>query len=198
MELLNEYTSNMASQQHTFYPVNLERLTPREKLDIVTTLNSLNDRLGANSEEFFVIGGANLVLRGIRKVTEDIDLLVSDDAFSAMESMNGSRLKLPPKRAISQGATNSSVWINTSWTRAPISAAKEMGDGYFPMSYSRYFEVECDYIEGHACVPLEDVLGSKLAIQRRKDLEDIEAIAKFTGQTIAIPEPKYTGLHLDS
>lgn len=182
----------------TSYSYTAEVLVDRDIGDIFDTLDLLNDRLGRHAEEFVIIGGANLVLRGIRRATTDVDILVSDGAFEVMQSFDGAKLKLPPKRAIAHGATNTSVWLNTPWTRIPISAATEMGDGYFPISYVMYADVDLELIGGHACAPLDDVWGSKVALQRPKDIPDLTAIAEYTGRSTVLPAPIYQGPYLDS
>ncbi len=185
-------------QTFSSYPTITETLPDRGAPDIFETLDELNARLGENSGEFVIIGGANLVLRGIRRATVDLDVLVSEGAFESMKSMEGAQLKLPPKRALANGATNTSVWLNTEWTKIPVSGATDMGDGYYPISYSMYDEVDLELVGGHALAPLDDVWGSKVALQRPKDLPDLHLIATETGRSTNFPAPIYTGPFLDS
>lgn len=192
------YTATMSLPLFSSYSYPTEVLELREVGSIIKTLDRLNDRLGEFSEEFVIIGGANLVLRGIRRATTDVDLLVSDGAYDFMQNFEGAKIKLPPKRALAQGATNTSVWLNTRWTVVPISAATEMGDGYFPISYAKYNDTDLELIGGHACAPLDDVWESKVALQRPKDLPDLIAIAKHTGRSPVLPAPIYQGPYLDS
>ena len=188
----------MTSPNFTSYPHVSEKLPDRSIYEILDTLNALNEKLGVFSDEFVVIGGASLVLRRLRSVTPDIDILASNEAFKRMRGFAGAVVKLPPKRALENGATNTSVWLNTSWTRVPVSAATEMGDGYYPISYSQYDREELDLIGGHAIMPLDDVWGSKAALQRPKDLSDLELIAKATGRSGLLPAPIYQGPYTDS
>ena len=165
---------------------------------ILDTLDELNNRLGEFSEEFVVIGGANLVLRRLRSETTDIDILASDEAFTAMQELEGAVIKQPPKRALARGATNTSVWLNTTWTKVPVSASTGMGDGYYPISYSQYEDVELEIIWGHAVAPLDHVWESKVALQRPKDIPDLSIIARATGRSFILPAPIYQGPYLDS
>lgn len=180
------------------YPATQELLHERGRQDILETLDRFNERLGEFSDEFVVIGGANLVLRGIKRTTVDVDILVSDGVFCTMSQIEGAKIKYPPKRAITNGATNTSVWINTDWTNIPISGATEMGDGYYPISYAMYDDVDLELFGGHAVAPLDDVWKSKVALQRPKDLPDLYVIAKHTGRSMLLPAPVYTGPFLDS
>lgn len=180
------------------YPYTTEALELKERGDIVRTLDCLNDRLGEYSEEFVIIGGANLVLRSIKRATTDVDILVSDGAFEVIKTLEGAKLKQPPKRALAHGATNTSVWLGGVWTRIPVSATTEMGDGYFPLSYAKYAVIDLELIAGHACAPLDDVWGSKVALQRPKDMPDLMAIARHTGRSTLLPAPTYRGPFVDS
>lgn len=180
------------------YSETIEQLPHRGMLEILDTLDELNNRLGEFSEEFVVIGGANLVLRRLREKTTDIDILTSSGAFLCMQAMDGAIIKLPPKRAIDRGATNTSVWLNVDWTKIPLSGAREMGDGYFPISYDAYLDTDLELVGGHAIAPLDDVWGSKVALQRPKDLPDLALIAQATGRSTVLPAPIYKGPYLDS
>jgi len=180
------------------YSPSVEKLPQRNMGHILDTLDELSHRLGEFSEEFVVIGGANLVLRRLRPQTTDVDILASDAAFDAMRSLEGAVIKLPPRLSLARGATNTSVWLNTTWTKIPVSAATDMGDGYYPISYSQYNETDLELVGGHAIAPLEHVWGSKVALQRPKDLPDLELIAKATGRSNILPAPIYLGPFLDS
>lgn len=188
----------MTSPTFSSYPVILEKLPQRNMRAIIDTLDMLNERLGEFSDEFVVIGGASMVLRNLRATTTDIDILSSDAAFSRMLSFVGALVKLPPQRALDNGATNKSVWLNTFWTKVPVSAATEMGDGYYPISYNQYNRDDLELIGGHAVMPLDHVWDSKVALQRPKDLPDLAIIAKETGRSQVLPAPIYQGPYLDS
>lgn len=166
------------------YPEAPKALPRRGLLEILISLDELNDRLGEFREEFVIIGGANLVLRRMRLNTPDIDLLVSDNAFEAMQQFESAQIKQPPKRALDRGANNTSVWLDTEWTRAPISAATEMGDGYFPISYVKYVGQPLETLHGHRLTSLDEIWGSKAALQRPKDMPDLERIVRETGHSM--------------
>ncbi len=197
-QLMHDNFAMNRLQTFSSYPTITETLPARSSTEIFETLDELNARLGENSGEFVIIGGANLVLRGIRRATVDVDILVSDDTFVAMKSMEGAQIKLPPKRALASGATNTSVWLNTEWTKIPVSGATDMGDAYYPISYGMYNDTELERVDGHALAPLDHVWGSKVALQRPKDLPDLRLIAAETGRSTVFPAPIYTGPFLNS
>jgi hypothetical protein len=146
------------------------------------------DYLSLDGESYFVIGGATLVLRGIKRLTPDIDMLVSKDAFDQLANIDGAELHEPPLMAIARGADNKTVWIKNDSTPLPISATTTLGDGYYPMSFDSH-QSETEIIDGINCVTLVRVIESKKAMQRPKDLEDLRAIARFLGEIIDLPRP---------
>jgi hypothetical protein len=139
-------------------------------------------------EEYFVIGGANLVLRDIRDTTIDIDMLVSDGVFGWLAKRKGAEMHEPPKLAIARGADNQTVWVKNNRTPIPVSATTALGDGYYPMSFESHRE-HTETIEGVTCLTLEHVRASKEALQRTKDVEDLASIAHFLGEPLDLPEP---------
>jgi hypothetical protein len=183
------------------YPVATKKTAPypeRDRWAIHETLDAFNEKLGVLENYYVIIGGANLVLRGIRRATTDIDLLVSNEVFAEMLTYPETAIKMPPQRAIDMGATNRTAWLDCEWTRAPISAAVSMGDGYFPMSYLGYADVDLELWAGLPLAPLEDVWGSKVALQRPKDITDLRLMASVLGKSDELPLPIYQGPHFDS
>lgn len=142
-------------------------------------------------DEYIIIGGANLVLRGIDTATSDIDMLVTDEVFTRLKRMRGSEVKDPPVSAQANGAVNKTVWVSNYRTPVPISATTEMGDGYYPMS----FESHRQYVEVVNAFPLlglDQVAEAKAALRRPRDLEHLRKIAQFTGSIVPLPEPAFT------
>lgn len=168
----------------SFYPIRSEVLQPRSSIGIINTL----DRLQLPYYKYFVIGGANLVLREVIETTPDIDILVSDELFDDLTSMDGAKLKSPPARALVRGATNMTVWLQRSPLDVPLSATTHLGDGYYPMQFATHQE-RTEIVKGIPCVDLECVTDAKLALQRPQDLDHLHAIARFTGRIIDLPEP---------
>lgn len=145
--------------------------------------------LGLPNTEYFVIGGANLVLRGLVEDTPDIDMLVSDEAFENLRQHTGAVVKDPPLRARQQGATNQTAWIRHDSLLVPVSATTALGDGYYPMSFESH-KVRVDLHEDHfPILALEHVIASKVALQRPNDLRHLHAIMDATGITIELPAP---------
>ncbi len=147
------------------------------------------------NDEYFVIGGANLVLRGIKEVTPDIDMLVTESIFANLRRHRGAEIHEPPPSARVQGADNKTVWVKNSRTPIPVSATTALGDGYYPMSFESHRE-HTELVEGIPCLRLEDVRISKEALQRPRNIEDLELIAGFLGQEFILPEPKIKNWHL--
>lgn len=170
------------------YPVTREVLSQREKADILQTLSALNLPYGG----YFVIGGANMVLRSIKSRTEDIDILVSDEVFVKLQDLPGAELHEPPRRAIAQGADNNTVWVRNPDLTLPVSATTRLGDGYYPLSFETHVS-ETDLIDGIPCLALHHVEAAKSALQRPKDLLDLDDIARFTGRSIDLPQPIFVG-----
>jgi len=137
---------------------------------------------------YFVVGGANLVLRGIRTDTTDLDMLVSDKIFAQLTEHEGAELREPPKSAIDRGATNPSVKVSNGCTRIPVSAVTAVGHGFYPMTFESHRE-HTEVVEGISCLALEQVIASKAALGRPKDIEDLAAIAQFLGEAIILPPP---------
>lgn len=164
-----------------------EPLPLRDKDAILETLYEL----GLPEESYIVIGGASMVLRGIKTHTEDLDMLVSEDTMRALAESPGASIKNPPLRARYRGATNHTVWVKNDFTPIPVSATDELGDGYYPMSFYRTKD-RAEMVSFVPCIPLEDVVKSKEALQRPKDIADLHAIAAFTGKALLLPQPKFT------
>ncbi len=156
------------------------QLPLRSKQDVLDTLYALD----LPADEYFLVGGANMVLRGVKKHTRDIDSLVSARLFDQLVEMEGVRLKDPPKMARDHGASNQTVWLERTDLPIPFTATTSMGDGYFPQSFDMYRD-RVEIVEGFPCVELDVVRASKLAIQRpapASDMLDIRAIQKFLGE----------------
>jgi len=130
---------------------------------------------------YFLLGGANLVLRGIRQRTPDIDMLVSEEVFQSLAKRPGVEIHEPPQPAIQRGAQNTTVWLRTDETPMPVSATTSLGDGYYPMSFDTHHN-RVDMVEGVPCIELDEIVAAKEALQRPKDISDLWAIALHRGQ----------------
>ena len=159
-------------------PVNLPLVGEQE---IIATVEHLDLPI----EEYFVLGGANLVLRGIRRATTDLDVLVSDELFGSLQQVDGSEIKLPPKPAIRRGASNTTVWVKNNRTPIPLSATTSLGDGYYPMSFESHKD-RVELVQGIPCIALDEVIAAKSALQREKDLLDLEDIGRYLGRVIPL------------
>ena len=172
----------------------LEYVKPRN-FKIEQIIRSIG-KLSLNPGEFAVIGGANLVLRNIKTSTPDIDLLVSESAFDILRSKKGATLVSPPREAQERGATNKTVHLNPNMG-IPTSAFMYLsGDGYYPM-YFDAIRATGEIVKDIPLASIEEVIASKQALARRKDLYDLEKIAAALDIDIDIPrassavEPDY-------
>jgi hypothetical protein len=160
----------------------------REALQI--TINDLE----IDPDDYLLIGGASLVLRGIIADTPDIDMLVSDKGFGVLAQKLDATLHNPPVRAILQGARNRSVHVMHK--EVPVTAAASMGNGYYPISFTEH-RPKAEFIYGVPCMDIEDVISSKTALARENDIRHLELISDFLGRAIVVP-PQRTVRPLDS
>src|SRR3989344_3067987 len=156
----------------------------RGKSDIIETLYEV----GLPADSCLVLGGANMVLRGIKRFTTDLDLMVSAESFRQLTDRPDAEIKQPPIPAQFRGAINESVWVSGPSTPIPISATESLGDGMYPMSFEEY-RGRAELVDFVPCLPLGNVIASKAAIQRPKDISDLDEIFAFTGQSIDLPPP---------
>jgi hypothetical protein len=147
------------------------------------------ESLGLPQRSYVIIGGANLVLRGVRQLTPDIDMLVSDNALEKLRTMPGAKVKKPPYAAIARGAINETVAVEFGG-QVPVSATTSMlGQGYYPQTFKGARQ-NTETILAVPCVSLDEVIASKTALRRPKDLTDLGRIAAFLGQDLPIPSPR--------
>lgn len=156
--------------------------------EIIATVDNL--KLPIN--EYFILGGANLVLRGIKHSTPDLDVLVSDALFASLQEVDGAEIKQPPKPAIMRGATNTTVWVKNNMTPVPLSATTSLGDGYYPMSFESHKD-KVEIVNGIPCISLEEVIAAKSALQREKDILDLADVGHFLGRVIHLSTSPVVG-----
>ncbi len=149
---------------------------------IVATLGYL----ALPSDEYFVLGGANLVLRGIKELTGDVDMLVTESVFANLRRRRGAEIHQPPRSAVILGADNTTVWVKHTRTPVPVSATTRLGDNYYPMSFESHKD-KTELVDGFPCLLLEEVRKSKGALQRDRDLEDLQLIADYLGEELVLP-----------
>lgn len=138
-------------------------------------------------DEYVVIGGASLVLRGIKQETEDIDLLVSQDGFDVLSRQKNASIDQPPAHAVANGATNTTVHFSPR-SLTPISAFTYLnGNGYYPMTFESILATS-EVVDGFQLSSVAEVVASKQALGRYKDILDLNDIAKKFGLPLHIPE----------
>ncbi len=122
-------------------------------------------KLNLSIDQYVVIGGSSLAVRGIRE-TEDIDLVVSKDLLEEYKQKK-------------------------EWHTHPrLDSSKEPGltNGLVEMYPDIGYEVEdsfkkirdkADIVEGIPVASLEDIIRIKETYKREKDLRDIELIKQY-------------------
>lgn len=110
-------------------------------------LNKLNE-LGLNKDEFIVSMGASLVIHGIKKYTNDININVSKDVFSKLKQKYN---------IISENSKDVIYYDVFQINNSDLNVKKDLIDNY-------YFQ------------DLESIMKQKKILNRKKDIIDIKAI----------------------
>ena len=110
-------------------------------------LNKLNE-LGLNKDEFIVSMGASLVIHGIKKYTNDININVSKDVFSKLKQKYN---------IISENSKDVIYYDVFQINNSDLNIKKDLIDNY-------YFQ------------DLESIMKQKKILNRKKDIIDIKAI----------------------
>ena len=120
-----------------------------KKQEFVDKLNSF----GFPRNEYVILSGGSLLLRGLREETADFDLSASEALVQSLD------LKNCPKDEVGCYVPFEDVQMKPDMER-------------------RNFDV----VEGFQCQTLEDILALKRRLMRPKDIKDIEAIEIFLKQ----------------
>jgi len=163
-----------------------EVLPLRTRESVRATIISLVTNDSLEIDGFVVIGGASMVLHGAKEFTGDIDVLVDTATLENLKLTEGSEVRLPPQRAIDEGADNYSVWIPEdvgAGIHVPVSATDALGDGHYPLIYDQLESSQVTDIDVYgmqiSCLSLHVVRASKMALGRSQDLRDIKKIDEF-------------------
>lgn len=111
------------------------------------------EKLNIPKEEFIILSGGSLLMRGLRETTADLDLCVSKKLAGQIDLYNA------PK-------DEKGFFVPFENT--------QMMDDYDNFSY--------DIIDGYKCESLEDILAFKRKMMRPKDMKDIETIENLLRQ----------------
>ncbi len=145
--------------------------------------------IGLPEDHYIVVGGANMVLRGIKQTTEDVDILVSQEAYNVLATRSEVQTKNPPARARYMGATNTTLELHVSPHHLPVSATRSLGDGWYPLVFENCW-LTTERVGFVPCLSLDDVIGSKKAIRRPKDIEDLRLIEQHLGYSLGLSAVK--------
>ncbi|HUC88297.1 MAG TPA: DUF6036 family nucleotidyltransferase [Candidatus Binatia bacterium] len=118
------------------------------------------------SNSYIIIGGASLVLRGIKRTTADVDVLVPDALFKSL---------LDRPHATSRGAL---IELEIEPFELPTVQAIPGYKEPVPVFYDD-LQDRVEQVNDCPCAPLSIVRASKEALHRHKDLEDIASIEHF-------------------
>lgn len=152
----------------------LEGATTFPELEVPEIVEDIQDTLSSlmlDDSNYFLIGGANLALRGLRTAIEDIDMLADSVAVRELAQEPGATIT---KRNTYPGS-NKTVHISNPYLKLPVSATIRLGQPHYPLNFYRHQEYT-ELIHGVPCMSLGLVMASKRALGRGKDLEDIEHI----------------------
>ena len=112
-------------------------------------LNGL-ERMNLPKEEFIILSGGSLLLRGIREESADFDICVSKKLAKAINLYNS------PK--------------DEKGFYAPFDNCQMLDD---------YDRIQFDVVDGYQCETLDSILRFKRKMKRAKDLIDIKKIEEY-------------------
>ena len=142
------------------------------------------------AESYIVIGGGNLVLRGTKDGTPDLDILVPQDVFDWLATVDSAVIKdsvFSPSRQLDENLT---VCLSNYLTQVPIKATTKIENGNYPMSFDSHKD-QVDLINTIPCLKLEHIIAAKQALGRPKDLDDLAHIeAELTGRPVQLPSDR--------
>lgn len=122
-----------------------------KKIELLNLLKELN----FPKDEYYVLSGASLVLRGIRKEANDLDLCISEKLFNEIKD----------KYNLAEGNKNECGFYKINDNLEIVVNKKED----FKMEIGEKYNLE----------DLQTILDFKLKRNKPKDKEDIENIKKY-------------------
>ncbi len=130
-----------------------------------------------DEKEYFVIGGANLVLQRIRERTPDLDLMVSQEVFNWMATLKGVAYEPPGLSSPDRGKDTVTLWLYNDFTPIPISATTSISNSDHPLSFESHKD-KVEVITGVPCLLLEEVAATKEFLYRERDKRDLKLIMR--------------------
>ena len=122
-----------------------------KKIELLNLLKELN----FPKDEYYVLSGASLVLRGIRKEANDLDLCISEELFNEIKD----------KYNLAEGNKNECGFYKINDNLEIVVNKKED----FKMEIGEKYNLE----------DLQTILDFKLKRNKLKDKDDIENIKKY-------------------
>ena len=122
-----------------------------KKIELLNLLKELN----FPKDEYYVLSGASLVLRGIRKEANDLDLCISEELFNEIKD----------KYNLAEGNKNECGFYKINDNLEIVVNKKED----FKMEIGEKYNLE----------DLQTILDFKIKRNKPKDKEDIENIKKY-------------------
>ena len=125
-----------------------------KKIELLNLLKELN----FPKDEYYVLSGASLVLRGIRKEANDLDLCISEELFNEIKD----------KYNLAEGNKNECGFYKINDNLEIVVNKKDD----FKMEIGKKYNLE----------DLQTILDFKIKRNKPKDKEDIENIKKYLGK----------------
>lgn len=127
----------------------MENLNKKEMLDILKKYDIYKD-------DFVILSGASMVLMGVKEVTCDIDIAVSNKLYNEL---------LEKYNCVFEKRINGyDVWYI---------------DGIINFSEHYYSDIKYTYCLGYKVQDINSILELKKSLNRDKDIDDIEKIVKY-------------------
>lgn len=159
-----------------------------DKPELHEAVFELENSVQVSSSQYVVVGGASLVFRGIRPYTEDLDILIADDAQTILLAAGAYKKELP-YLAVRRGDNNLSLGMYLGAAAVPLSATTRLpGNGTYPMTFDQVKET-AELIDSIPCLNLDEMVASKTALRRDKDVRDLRLLAAHMDRQIVVPEP---------
>lgn len=143
---------------------------------MLDTLRPLFASLSSHGVEYLVIGGVAVIAHGVPRLTLDVDILIRptyDNAVNLLRAFEEAGLGTAALTTADEILANEVV-IFKDRIRVDVQTRTPGVD--FALALGRRLTIEVEGVEIHL-LSREDLIASKKASGRPKDLEDLEALA---------------------
>jgi len=146
------------------------------------------DRLRLPKESNILIGSGNLALRGlITRPVGDADLLTDYETVQEIANMPGGFIDEYYDE--SDGAESITAHLHSPDLPLPVSATVSLGRPHYPLDfYELQYTGLIEGVWGIQCLTLDEVIISKAALGRPKDIEDLDVVSQSLAKIAATLE----------